>query len=66
MEHHDEALEALLERVEARLRAARALQDGLPVELGGRIPEALGLVDSARRSVAEGVLGYGILVARRL
>jgi hypothetical protein len=49
-ESHDRALVELLDRVDERLR---------PLELG------LDLLDAARRAVDRGVLGYGVVVARR-
>jgi arsenite methyltransferase len=57
-EPHDSALAKLLERVEARLRLARLILDG-GVERG------LGLVGAARAALAEGTLGYGVVIARR-
>lgn len=58
VEPHDEALAAMLARVRARLRLARFLS-----------PDAarrgLELVDAARAALDQGVLGYGIVVARR-
>jgi hypothetical protein len=49
-ESHDGALVELLDRIDDRLR---------PLELG------LDLLDAARRAVDRGVLGYGVVVARR-
>lgn len=49
-EPHDSALIELLDRIDERLR---------PLELG------LDLLDAARRAVDHGVLGYGVVVARR-
>jgi SAM-dependent methyltransferase len=49
-ESHDGALVELLDRIDARLR---------PLELG------LDLLDAARSAVDRGVLGYGVVVARR-
>jgi SAM-dependent methyltransferase len=49
-ESHDHALVELLDRIDERLR---------PFELG------LELLDAARRAVERGVLGYGVVVARR-
>lgn len=58
-EQVDEALEGLLERVEARLRAARLLLPGLDVARG------IALVAEAHEAVEDGALGYGVVVARR-
>jgi arsenite methyltransferase len=58
VEPHDDALGALLERVETRLRlAASVLGDGI-----GGAEELLG---AARSAVDDGALGYVLLVARR-
>lgn len=63
-ERHDGALAALLERVEARLQLASALRNGLPEELRSGIGSGLQLVAAAQRALDEGVLGYGVVVAR--
>lgn len=56
-ERHDGALGELLERVEARLRAAALL--GFAAERGRP------LVAAARRALDDGALGYGVVIARR-
>ncbi len=61
----DPALCGMLEGIEARLRAARVLGDGLPKELRGGIERGLELIDCARRAVEGGALGYCVLVARK-
>lgn len=53
------ALEELIERIEARLRAARLLASGLEVARG------LELVAAARDAIAAGALGYGVVIARK-
>lgn len=58
LERHDEALAALLDRVEARLRLARRL-DG---DLAAR---GLELAAAARDALEGGALGYGVVVANR-
>ena len=58
-EAHDDALASLLDRIEARLQVAASL----------RAPEvALGreLLSEARHALDRGVLGYGVVIARRL
>ena len=61
-ERHDAALATLLARVDARLRAARLLG-------ASRFTDGIGsgreLVGAARQALAEGALGYGVIVARR-
>ena len=63
VERHDEALLAMIDRVEARLRVARMLAP--PGEQRDRVQEAVALARLARHEVAEGSLGYVLLVARR-
>lgn len=57
-ETHDGALAALLDRIEARLKVA-ALLDPQGVARGGE------LVSEARRALDRGLLGYGVVIARR-
>jgi SAM-dependent methyltransferase len=59
IEHHDEALAALLERVDSRLRLVGMLDQVLPVARGRE------LVAAARAALAGGALGYASLVARK-
>lgn len=64
-EAHDAALATLLDRVDARLRAARVLGSDLPEALREGASRGLELVAAARDALAGGALGYGIVVARR-
>jgi arsenite methyltransferase len=59
VERHDDALVSLLERVDARLRLARAAFGSELIDRG------LELAAMARESVERGLLGYAIVVARR-
>lgn len=59
----DGALLGLLDRLEARLRLARMLDDSVPEGLRGRAAGGLELVAAAREAVAAGALGYGVLSA---
>lgn len=61
----DHALSEFLDRIEARLHVARIVRQALPVELRDGATLGLELVDAARLALAEGILGYGVLVARR-
>lgn len=61
-ERHDEKLGAMLEQIDARLRYARLMGAGL---LGHRVAEGRELVGAARQALADGVLGYGVVIARR-
>ena len=65
VERHDDALAVMVERVLARLEAARML-GGTIEGLGGRLDEAIAIAISASEAVARGDLGYGVLIARRL
>ena len=63
-ESHDGALVELLERVEARLRAASVLA---PAAVGaGSVERGLELLSAAREAVSEERLGYAVVIAERL
>jgi arsenite methyltransferase len=63
VEHHDDALAHLLDRVDARLRlAGAALGPDADADLLGR---GIELVAAARESLEPGILGYAVVVARR-
>lgn len=61
-ERHDQALGAMLDRVDARLGAARLLGAGL---LGDGVARGRELVTAAQDALARGLLGYAVVVARR-
>jgi arsenite methyltransferase len=61
VQRHDAALAALLDRVEARLRAATLLGDGLRAG----IEEGRVLIRAARAALGHGSLGYASILARR-
>jgi arsenite methyltransferase len=61
-ERHDEKLAAMLDRIDARLQAARLL--GADV-FGDRVREGRELVAAAHDSLARGFLGYAVVIARR-
>lgn len=61
-ERHDHELWGMLERVDARLRTARLLGDGL---LGDGAARGRELVRAAQDALAHGLLGYAVVVARR-
>lgn len=65
LERHDDALATMLARVDARLRAARALSAGAPATLVAHVERGLSLVASARGALADGALGYGVVIAQR-
>lgn len=57
-ERHDDELAAMAERVEARLRVARTF-------LGGLVEPLLGLARAAREAIADGAIGYAVVIARK-
>jgi ubiquinone/menaquinone biosynthesis C-methylase UbiE len=61
-ERHDHQLAAMLDDVDARLRTARLLGVGL---LSDRIAKGRELVAAAQESLARGLLGYAVVIARR-
>ena len=61
-ERHDDALGAMLDRVDARLKVARLLGAGLA---GDGVRAGRELVAAAREALAQGHLGYAVVVARR-
>jgi arsenite methyltransferase len=63
VERHDDALARLLDRVDARLRLARAglASDGD----SGLIERGIELVGAAQESLELGILGYAVVVARQ-
>ncbi len=61
-ERHDQALAAMLDDIDTRLRAARLLGLGL---FGDRIAGGRELVSAAKHALAEGLLGYAVVIARR-
>lgn len=61
-ERHDEALAAMLDRIDARLKAARLLGAGL---FGDGVGKGRELVAAAQEALARGLLGYAVVVARR-
>lgn len=62
VERHDEALAAMLDRVESRLKLARMMGAGL---LGYGVGQGLELVEAAQDALGRGLLGYGVVLARR-
>jgi hypothetical protein len=65
-ERHDDAVGALLDRADARLRLARALhRGGAATPSAGSIERGLRVVHAARRATDDGALGYGVVLARR-
>jgi len=61
-ERDDRALAAMLDDIDTRLRAARLLGLGL---FGERIATGRKLVRAAKHALAQGLLGYAIVIARR-
>jgi hypothetical protein len=65
IESRDADAEVLAERVQDRLRASRILGLDTPADAPIGIDDALELVAAARRAIAEGALGYAIVIATR-
>lgn len=61
-ERHDHELQTMLDQIDARLKLAHMLGAG-PWEDG--LVAGRELVSSAQTAVAQGVLGYGVVIARR-
>lgn len=64
-ERHDDALAALLERVRYRLQAARIADTVLPEPLRSGLGRGLAIVEAAQAALADGVLGYGVVIASK-
>jgi hypothetical protein len=62
IEARDDALGGLLDRVEARLRLARVVAAPL---VGDAVDSGLDMIGAARGALADGALGYGVIIARR-
>jgi len=62
-ETHDDAVEAMIDQIEARVLFLRLA--GSPVLDGVDVDAVLRGVDLARRAVTDGAIGYGLLVAKR-
>lgn len=60
-ERHDQELGVMLDRVDARLKAARLLGGGL---FGDGVARGRELVVAAQQALAQGHLGYAVVVAR--
>lgn len=58
----DDVVGELLDRVEARLRVARLIGGG---PLASHVDRALTILEAARDAMRAGILGYGVVVARR-
>jgi SAM-dependent methyltransferase len=58
----DDAIVEILDRIDGRLRLARLVGGG---PLGDLVDRAVALLGAARAAVADGALGYGVIVARR-
>jgi len=64
-ERHDAALAAMVEQIDARLRALRMVRDALPALAGIDVDGALSLTAQAATAVRDGIAGYAMLVAER-
>lgn len=64
-EQRDRLLADIVSRVEARLRLARFIGAPLGEGLEAPILRGLELIPAVRAAIADGALGYGVIVARR-
>lgn len=64
-EAHDDALERMIEQIDARLRALRITSSCLPALASLDLDRALDLADQAARGAAAGAIGYHLLVAEK-
>ncbi|MPZ61202.1 MAG: methyltransferase domain-containing protein [Propionibacteriales bacterium] len=65
VERHDAALLAMLDQIEARLTLVRMTARARAQALGLDFDRAGPVLEAARRAVAEGLLGYALLVAEK-
>lgn len=63
VEGHDQALAAMVDRIDARLRALRIAGRAIPALAGVGLDAALRITKLARQAVADGVAGYALLTA---
>ena len=65
VEQRCDAIAAMADRVEARLRAARIMRAPALEPVRSGLDDAVGLARLAKRAIADGALGYALLVAAR-
>lgn len=64
-ESHDAALVRMIDQIEARLHLVRMTQKDLVIAAGIDVDAVLEFIGIARRSVADGLLGYALVVAEK-
>ncbi|MFR9799236.1 methyltransferase domain-containing protein [Streptomyces sp. MS06] len=64
-ERHDEAVLRMIDQIEARLDLLRITASARLDEAGADLAAAPAVLDAARAAVADGVLGYALLIAER-
>lgn len=64
-ERHDDALAAMIDQIDARLRVLRMTRSGLPGTGPAGFQTALAMTNLARDAVAAGTAGYALIVARK-
>lgn len=65
MERHDDAIAQMVDRIEERLLALQAVAGALPGLAGVGWEQALRMTRLAENAVADGVIGYALLVLER-
>ncbi|MFF4500440.1 class I SAM-dependent methyltransferase [Streptomyces sp. NPDC001401] len=63
IERHDHAMARMIDQIEARLNLLRITAPAKLADAGVDLDTALAVLGTARTAVADGVLGYGLLIA---
>jgi arsenite methyltransferase len=64
-ERHDEAIARMIDEIDARLRLLRMTAPGRLADAGVDVPAVLRYTGLARQAVADGLIGYALLVAEK-
>ncbi|MGH3518741.1 MAG: SAM-dependent methyltransferase [Haloechinothrix sp.] len=65
-EHHDDALAGVIDQIEARIRLLRMTAFTRLTEVGVDVDAVLHYCAAAKQAVADGLIGYALLVAEKL
>ncbi|WP_327311945.1 class I SAM-dependent methyltransferase [Streptomyces sp. NBC_01235] len=65
-EHHDQAMLRMINQIEARLNLLRMTAPDKLTDAGVKLDAAPVVLEAARTAVADGVLGYAMLIAERV
>ncbi|WP_348728963.1 methyltransferase domain-containing protein [uncultured Mycolicibacterium sp.] len=64
-ESHDDALVRMIDQIEARLHLVRMTQKDVVIAAGIDVDKVLNFIDTARRAVTDGLLGYALVIAEK-